>query len=112
MSALLFISACGRSNTEDKDSLAVVDSISLKQDEDQLLISAMGTFKNGCTKIDHKEIHQSGKNIEIEMTTIEEGDVCIQTLMPYIDNTSLLLKDLKKGEYTISVNGVKESITL
>lgn len=97
---------------------ASVDSVDILMMESfpvQVNVVVKGNLADGCTKIgDARETYDGKSDFSIKLETKRPIDgVCSQALVPYEKTISLAgATGLKKGTYTVDVNGVKKSFTL
>jgi inhibitor of cysteine peptidase len=79
----------------------------------QVIVVAEGYFPDGCTQIHEIEKDKQGNNFNITITTKRPKDkLCTQQIVPFKENISLDVEDLKAGVYNVSVNGVNGTFEL
>lgn len=110
--ASLLIIGCSSEPEIPADQLTMVDDVIISEDGEQLKLSVVGNHLNGCEMVDETLVKTSGKTTTIQVTKKSEGEMCIQALMPYIENISIDKADLASGENTFIVNGMEKSFTL
>ncbi len=97
---------------------ANVDSVDIMKMESfpvQINVIAKGNLADGCTKLgEAKETFDGKSDFSIRLETKRPIDgVCSQALVPFEKTITLSgATGLKKGTYTVDVNGVKKSFTL
>ncbi len=97
---------------------AKVDSVDILKMESfpvQINVIAKGNLPDGCTKIgDAKQTFDGKSDFSIRLETKKPIDgTCTQALVPFEKTINLSgATGLKKGTYTVDVNGVKKSFTL
>ncbi|GAB4513179.1 MAG: hypothetical protein OHK0046_13720 [Anaerolineae bacterium] len=107
---LVMIAATVAAQDDSSDVLvdqAPVDSITVEEDADDLLVTVMGNLPDGCTTISNVEINVDDRSIEISLWTERPLDLmCTQALVPYEYEIAVDVSDLEDGLYTVDVNGV------
>ena len=109
---LLSLTACSTDPEIPADQLTIVNDLLFEVQDESLMVSVLGDFRNGCEQVDQETHKTKGSTTTITITKKEEGEMCIQALMPYIQNVELNLSDLGTGEHTFIVNGTEKTFTL
>jgi hypothetical protein len=72
-----------------------------------------GYLQDGCTRIDRIRRGRSGNELTVGITTIRPlGMNCTQAQVPFEEKVVLLVRDLKAGEYTVTVNQMSKTFKL
>jgi len=72
-----------------------------------------GYLQDGCTRIDRIRRSRSGNEFTVTISTIRPlGMNCTQAMVPFEETVTLLIKNLKAGEYTVTVNQMSKTFTL
>jgi inhibitor of cysteine peptidase len=72
-----------------------------------------GYLQDGCTRIDRIRRSRSGNDFTVRIATIRPlGMDCTQAMVPFEETVTLLVKNLKAGEYTVTVNQKSKTFTL
>ena len=94
----------------------MVESVEVRISESlpvQVSVNVKGNLADACTKPDEVSIARDGNAFNVGITTTRPADVvCAEVLTPYEENIELDVKGLKKGTYTVTVNGVTQSFEL
>ena len=79
----------------------------------QVSVSVKGNLSDACTSIDKIDTTRDGNTFNIGITTARPADaVCAQVLTPFEQNIDLDVRGLKKGTYTVNVNGTTQTFEL
>ncbi len=79
----------------------------------QVSVSVRGNLSDACTKIGEITTTRDGNTFNISISTTRPANaMCAQVLTPFEQSISLDVKGLKKGTYTVNVNGVAETFEL
>lgn len=72
----------------------------------QVNVGVTGYLPDGCTKIGNVTTQRDGTNFYVKISTLRPKDaICTQALVPFREAVSLDVYGLKKGVYTVDVNG-------
>lgn len=86
---------------------AIVDSVTIEQQDDGYVAVVTGNLPDGCTSIHESTQTEKGNTIEIALTTARPQDMmCTQALVPFSENIAIDTSGLAAGEYIVVVNGV------
>lgn len=95
---------------------ALIDSIAMKITEEplELAVIVKGNLRNSCEKIDKIKAKHLIKEalFTVNITTRNEGEVCTEALVPFEETVYLPTMGIKKGQYTVDVNGEKMTFEL
>ncbi len=87
--------------------VAIVDNVTIEQQDDGYVAVAAGNLPDGCTSIHESTQTVKGNTIEIALTTAHPQDMmCTQALVPFTENIAIDTSGLAAGEYNVVVNGV------
>jgi Mg-chelatase subunit ChlD len=77
-------------------------------------VEIWGNLSNGCEKIDFPidNISQDDHLFTVEITTHSVGEICTEALVPFHHQFFISAFMLKKGTYTVNVNGVIDTFEL
>jgi inhibitor of cysteine peptidase len=79
----------------------------------QVTVHVKGNLADACTTVDEVTTTRDGNTFNIEISTKRPAEqMCAQVLTPFEENIPLDVKGLKKGTYTVNVNGVTETFEL
>ncbi len=79
----------------------------------QVTVNVRGNLSDACTKIAEVTTTRDGNTFNIDISTSRPADaMCAQVLTPFEQNIPLDVKGLKKGTYTVNVNGTTETFVL
>lgn len=79
----------------------------------EVQVIARGTFADTCTEIDSVSQSRMGTVFSVAITTKRVGSAsCVAQTVPFSRPFLLDVKDLKKGTYTVMINGVSKTFTL
>jgi hypothetical protein len=74
---------------------------------------ARGNHPDGCTHIADASQVRDGSRITVTLTTARAPDaLCTMMLVPFEEVIDLNMQGLRKGNYTVTVNGVEAAFTL
>lgn len=92
-----------------------VEILTLESFPVQINAVAKGYLPDGCTEIDENNIETKyDQNIfDISIKTIRPVDaVCTEAIVPFEETIALDVYGLKKGNYTVNINGVSAGFEL
>ncbi len=76
-------------------------------------VVAQGYLPDSCTEINEVKTEKEENNFKINISTKRQKDaVCTQAIVPFNKTIPLDAQGLKAGNYTVNVNGVRESFEL
>jgi inhibitor of cysteine peptidase len=79
----------------------------------QASVNVKGNLPDSCTKIGKITTDREGNTFNVDISTTRPADqMCTQVLTPFEQNVSLDVRGLKKGIYTVKVNGVTATFEL
>ena len=115
VTVLVLLAACGgTSETQDPDSespvgeevtLAMVDSVTVEQRDNQFYAMVTGNYPDPCTSISSVEQIAEGNTISITLLTDRPADLmCAAVLAPFTIDILLTTGGLVPGEYSVIVN--------
>ena len=115
VTVLVLLAACGGSSeTQDPDSespvgeevtLAMVDSVTVEQRDNQFYAMVTGNYPDPCTSISSVEQIAEGNTISITLLTDRPADLmCAAVLAPFTIDILLTTGGLVPGEYSVIVN--------
>lgn len=95
---------------------AMIDSVDVVIMESfpvQVRVNVRGSVSDSCTTVDEVTTTREGNTFNVKITTARPVDaMCAQVITPFEESVSLDVKGLKKGTYTVDVNGVTETFEL
>ncbi len=95
---------------------AMIDSVEvliLESFPVQVTVHVKGNLADACTTVDEVTTTRDGNTFNIEISTTRPAEqMCAQVLTPFEENIPLDVKGLKKGTYTVNVNGVTATFEL
>jgi len=90
-----------------------IDILILESFPVQINVLVFGSLPDGCTQIDDYTQTRDDKTITISLTTTRPAEqACTDALVPYQESIPVEATGLKKGVYTVVVNGVKGTFEL
>jgi hypothetical protein len=79
----------------------------------QVNVVARGSLPDGCTEIDRVEQMREGDTFRVTITTRRpRNQMCTEAEVPFEEVISLDVAGLEAGEYTVDVNGVRDTFEL
>lgn len=100
-------------NITSKANIESVEVALLESFPVQVQVIAKGYLEDSCTEIAEIQKQQIDNTFEITITTKKPADaICAQVIKLFEENISLEAEGLKKGTYTVNVNGKTEEFTL
>lgn len=101
---------------ETEPTQAYVDSVEvviLESFPVQVQVHIKGHFSNGCGQLGDIKTERNGNVFNVKVQGEQPvGAICTQALKPFEEQIGLDVLGLKKGTYTVDVNGVKKDFTL
>ena len=90
-----------------------VDVLILESLPVQVSVSVKGNLSDACTRVGEVATTRDGTTFNIDISTTRPVEaVCAQVLTPFEENISLDVRGLKKGTYTVNVNGLTQTLEL
>ena len=110
----LLVACSGASETQDPDpasppgkdvTLAMADSVAVKQRDNQSYAVVQGNYPDPCTSISSVEQIAAGNTLRITLLTDRPADsMCAAVLTPFTIDILLTTGGLGPGEYSVIVN--------
>lgn len=95
---------------------AMIDSVEVLIRESfpvQVSVVVRGNLSDACTRVGEIATTRDGNTFNIDITTTRPADaVCAEVLTPFEQNIDLDVRGLKKGTYTVNVNGLTQTFEL
>ncbi|MBN2109533.1 MAG: hypothetical protein JW705_00385 [Methanosarcinaceae archaeon] len=92
-----------------------VEILTLESFPVQVRAVATGYLPDGCTEIDatNTSIEKKGNSFNVYLRTIRPKDaICTEAIEPFEQTIEIDVYGLKKGVYTVNINGVERSFEL